>query len=92
MAYLLFIVLVVGYVALRWRRSEDVKGEPLPTGMIGLQGTAKETFAVEGTIMVRGEIWRATSRDGIIQRGDLVTVTAMEEGLLLEVQRVEPKS
>jgi membrane-bound ClpP family serine protease len=57
--------------------------------MVGLKGVAQETFVVQGTILVRGEIWKATSRQGIIQRGESVRVTAMSQGLLLEVEKVD---
>ncbi len=55
---------------------------------IGLLGRAEETFARQGTILVQGEIWKATTLKGIVQKGDCVKVLGLREGLVLEVERV----
>lgn len=62
------------------------------TGMVGLTGTADQTFTTEGTVMVNGEIWKATSKRGIIHKGDRVRVVAMLPGLQLEVEQVSSHS
>jgi membrane-bound ClpP family serine protease len=56
------------------------------TGVVGLFGKAEETFTTEGTVMVRGEIWKATSKKGIVRKGDRVRVVRVVTGLLLEVE------
>ena len=55
---------------------------------IGLLGRAEETFTRQGTILVQGEIWKATTLKGIVQKGDCVKVLGLREGLVLEVERV----
>lgn len=56
--------------------------------MVGLTGTAEQTFTTDGTVIVQGEIWKATARKGIIHKGDRVRVVAMNPGLILEVELV----
>ena len=60
-------------------------------GMVGLTGTAEQTFTTEGTISVNGEIWKATSKRGIITKGERVRVVALLTGLVLEVESVTAK-
>jgi len=55
--------------------------------LIGCIGTADETFTRSGTVQVRGEIWKATSREGIVQKGDHIRVVRLLDGLVLEVER-----
>jgi membrane-bound ClpP family serine protease len=57
--------------------------------MVGLVGVAEETFSREGKVFVRGEIWRATTPRGIIQKGAQVRVQSIEPGLLLVVESVK---
>jgi len=55
--------------------------------MIGLRGEVKKRLAPEGTVLVRGELWRAEAAAGAtIEPGESVEVVA-REGLTL---RVEP--
>lgn len=56
-------------------------------GLVGAEGEALETFTDAGQISVRGEIWRATTKRGIIQRGDRVVVVAVAPELTLLVER-----
>ena len=58
-------------------------------GVVGLVGTAEETFTTAGTVLVRGELWKATARKGIIERGQRVRVVRLREGLTVEVEKVE---
>jgi membrane-bound ClpP family serine protease len=60
-------------------------------GMVGGTGTAEQTFTTEGTVLVNGEIWKATSRKGIVHKGDRVRVVAMKPGLVLEVELVSSR-
>jgi membrane-bound ClpP family serine protease len=61
-------------------------------GMVGLTCTAEQTFTTDGTVMVNGEIWKATSKKGIVHKGDRVRVVAMRPGLVLEVELVSSKA
>ncbi len=86
MKYLLVgLVLVVLYIVMSRRQGADKAPEPLWIGMVGVQGTADQTFTSEGTVSVNGEIWKATSRRGIINKGDRIRVVAIKPGLVLEV-------
>lgn len=56
------------------------------SGMIGRRGVAQETFTQEGVVLVQGELWRATSNGGIINKGASVEVLGLQPGLLLVVR------
>lgn len=58
------------------------------TGVVGLVGKAKQTFTTDGMVEVRGEMWKATSKKGIVHEGDRVMVVQVRPGLLLEVEVV----
>ena len=68
-------------LAMRARRSKVTTGA---VGMIGLRGRAQTAIAPEGTIFVRGELWRARSQMSIAA-GEDVRVTGIE-GLTLDVE------
>jgi membrane-bound ClpP family serine protease len=57
-----------------------------PSGMVGEVGVAQGTFAADGLILARGELWRATSSAGIVQQGDEVVVQGVGSGLVLIVK------
>ena len=82
------LVLVVLYIVMGRRQFADKASQPLWIGMVGVTGTADQTFTSEGTVSVRGEIWKATARTGIIHQGDRVRVVAVRPGLILEVEAV----
>jgi membrane-bound ClpP family serine protease len=69
------------------RRSKVPAGDQ--QDMLGLEGVAEETFSREGKVFVRGELWRATAKKGIIQKGSRVRVESVEPGLLLVVESVK---
>jgi membrane-bound serine protease (ClpP class) len=79
---LLFAVLVS-------RANKDVTDDA--SAMIGLEGEAIETFSSDGMVRVRGELWRATTPRGIIERGRAVRVVALRPGLVLVVEKVPSK-
>ncbi|WP_087035470.1 NfeD family protein [Thermococcus litoralis] len=60
--------------------------------MIGLSGEVVEPLAPEGMIRVRGELWRARSRDGeTINVGEKVKVVGMDGLKLIVVREKEKK-
>jgi membrane-bound serine protease (ClpP class) len=70
---------------LQTRQTKPVTGEE---GLIGAIGTVKVALEPDGSILVWGERWRATSTDGqSIPVGARVRVTAVE-GLHLRVEKV----
>ena len=93
MKYLLVgLVLVALYIVMARRKVADRNPEPLWIGMVGVKGTADQTFTSEGTVSVNGEIWKATSRKGIIHKGGRIRVVAIKSGLVLEVEAEESTS
>jgi membrane-bound serine protease (ClpP class) len=75
------IMTVMLRLAIRARQSKVTTGS---SGMIGLTGRAETAIAREGTIFVRGELWRARSQVSIAP-GERVRVTGMD-GLTLDVE------
>jgi membrane-bound serine protease (ClpP class) len=85
------ILVMMLKLALRARHQKITTGT---AGMIGLRGRAETEIVPEGTVFVRGELWRARSHMKIA-RGESIRVTGVE-GLMLEVEvekddAVEPR-
>jgi membrane-bound serine protease (ClpP class) len=84
----LTLALIFGFgirKALQARRAKPTTGQE---GLIGAIGTVRVALEPEGSILVWGEHWRATSANGqSIPVGDQVKVTAIE-GLRLKVEKV----
>ena len=59
-----------------------------PSGMLGLEGVAQDNFTSSGLVLVRGELWRATSSHGIVPRGARVRVVEVGPGLSVVVEHV----
>lgn len=91
MAWLLLLsaAVLLLFVVLVWHTNRKAKIDG--TAMIGLEGEARETFSSEGMVHVRGELWRATTPRGIVERGSAVRVVAMRPGLVLVVEKVPSK-
>jgi membrane-bound serine protease (ClpP class) len=68
-------------LAIRARRAKVTTGT---SGMIGLTGRAETAIAPEGTVFVRGELWKARSQMSIVP-GESVRVIGMD-GLTLDVE------
>lgn len=101
MKYLILgLALVALYIVVSRRRPfvmspelpADMVSKPLWIGMVGVTGTADQTFTSEGTVSVNGEIWKATSQRGIIHKGGKIRVVAIKPGLVLEVEADEAAS
>jgi membrane-bound ClpP family serine protease len=82
-------LLVMGVVYLLVRPNRAAPEDP--TGTIGLEGEAAETFTSSGLVLVRGELWRATAKRGIVQKGERIRVLKAGPGLTLIVERVEAR-
>jgi membrane-bound ClpP family serine protease len=86
------LALLALYIVMTRRQGVDRGPQPLWIGMVGVTGTADQTFTSEGTVSVNGEIWKATSRRGIIHKGGRIRVVAIKSGLVLEVEAEESTS
>ena len=85
---LVALLVVLAIVALVWKTITPGEVDD-PTGMVGQQGIAQDTFTQEGLVFARGELWKATSDGGIIQKGDTVQVRQVRAGLVLVVSRLQ---
>jgi len=88
LVYLFIAAGVVLLVGLLYRPAGSAASDD-PSGMLNQTGVAQGTFTQEGVVVVRGELWRATSDGGIIQKGDKVVVREVRPGLILVVSRVQ---
>jgi membrane-bound serine protease (ClpP class) len=75
------ILMLMLRLAFRARKEKVITGT---AGMIGLKGRAETEIAPEGTVFVRGELWRARSQMKIAQ-GESIRVIGLR-GLTLEVE------
>ncbi len=74
----------VAIVAALWKHKKSAAGD---IQLIGLTAVVETTLDPEGTVLVRGELWRATSSDGsVIAPKYKVHVVGAREHLLV----VEP--
>lgn len=78
-----FILIAVG-ATLRAHRKAITTGKE---GMIGLRGVAKTDLNPNGQVFVRGELWKALSEEGKIEKNENIEVVS-SEGLTLHVRRV----
>ena len=81
-AWLVFSVTTFSMVTRVLRKRATVG---LPT-MIGSKGKVARMLAPEGMVRIKGELWGATSTEGNISEGEVVTVVG-EDGLKLIVTR-----
>ena len=79
----LFFIVVLGF-AIRVQKNRPTTGIE---GLIGEEGIVTVALEPEGTVKVRGEIWKAIC-DGAIEIGSKVRVTAVK-GMLLTVEKIE---
>jgi len=80
---LALVGLVVGTLVWRSQRRRPTGGRE---GMLGAVGVARQRLDPQGTVLVRGEYWTATS-DETVQPGESVEITGIE-GLRLRVRPV----
>ena len=59
-----------------------------PEAMIGKKGVAITDIKPKGDVRVEGEIWRAESTSGNIEKGERITVKALN-GLVLTVEKTD---
>ena len=81
------IMIFVLKLAIRARRAKVTTGT---AGMIGLVGKAQTAIAPQGTVFVRGELWRARSHMSVAP-GENVRVTGLN-GLTLDVEAAKDTS
>jgi membrane-bound serine protease (ClpP class) len=88
LAFAVTLALLFAYAAAKvWQ----VRRTPPQTGqeeLIGQIGRVRTSLDPDGYVLVHGELWRARSANGPIGAGELVEVTALEDGLVLGVRPV----
>jgi membrane-bound serine protease (ClpP class) len=82
----LFFVVGLG-LAIRVQRKRPTTGAE---GLVGEEGVVTVSLTPEGTVKVRGEIWKAVS-EGNIETGSKVKVKAVD-GMVVKVEEIESAS
>jgi membrane-bound serine protease (ClpP class) len=83
-------VLFVGFAVTKIVAARRARPRTGLDELVGETGTVRETLAPEGLVFVHGEIWQARAAGGeTIPAGTPVRVEKLDEGLVLEVVRVE---
>jgi membrane-bound serine protease (ClpP class) len=65
---------------------------PVVTGtseLVGQVGVVRDALAPDGTVFVRGELWKARSNDGPLERGAPVRIDSIDDELVLGVEPAE---
>ncbi|MFW6134459.1 MAG: NfeD family protein, partial [Elusimicrobiota bacterium] len=60
-------------------------------GMVGLEGVVNKTLSPGGEVFVRGEIWKAESKEGKIKKGEEVKVVEIKGNLITVEKKEEEK-
>jgi membrane-bound serine protease (ClpP class) len=82
-ALTVLVITPAAVLAVLSRRKKAVTVEP---HMVGSRGCVETTLRPEGSVLIRGELWRARSRSGSkIERGQEIRVVGAS-GHLLEVE------
>jgi membrane-bound serine protease (ClpP class) len=82
-------VLTAGFFAFIVAKALGAQRPPSVTGkegLIGRVGVAKTRLDPQGSVLVRGERWRAVVEEGIVEPGETVEVAAVE-GFQLQVRK-----
>jgi membrane-bound serine protease (ClpP class) len=58
----------------------------MAAALAGLMGVVRDALAPAGTVFVRGELWKARSSDGPLQRGSPVRIDSIDDEFVLEVE------
>ena len=83
------LALLFGFAAAKIIRVRRVRPQTGQEELVGQQGVVRQPLDPEGYVLVHGELWQARADDGSIAVGEPVEVTQIEDGLVLEVRRVE---
>jgi membrane-bound serine protease (ClpP class) len=68
------------------RRRRPVTGQE---ELVGQVGVVRKALDPAGLVFIHGELWQARSDDEPIGIGEEVVVTAIDEGLVIQVRRAE---
>jgi membrane-bound serine protease (ClpP class) len=71
----------------------QARRRPATTGkeeLVGQMGVVRQALDPNGFVFVHGELWQAHTGGETLEPGTPVHVDAIEDGLVLDVSRVEP--
>jgi membrane-bound serine protease (ClpP class) len=83
------LALMFGFAAAKIIRARRIRPQTGQEELVGQQGVVRQPLDPEGYVLVHGELWRARAEDGSIAVGEPVEVTQIDDGLVLEVRRME---
>jgi membrane-bound serine protease (ClpP class) len=83
---------IAGLMAFVAIKIVQARRAPVVTGtseLVGQLGVVRDTLSPVGTVFVRGELWKARSGDGPLERGASIRVDSIDDDLVLEVEPAE---
>ena len=85
--FILVIFLIYSYIMYRIGHPTVLyKSVSDPNSIIGNEGVVEVALNPEGYVRVRGELWKASSADGPLDKGDEIKVTGLA-GMKLTVEK-----
>lgn len=84
----LLVIILIGFVFISYVFLPQLK-KPVTgsEGLIGMKGIALESFDQKGMVMVRGEQWKAVTKNGLIKKNDEIKVVDVH-GLTVTVEKI----
>ena len=83
---------IAGLMGLAAVKIVQARSAPVVTGtseLVGQVGFVRDALSPSGTVFVRGELWKARSSDGPLERGAPVRVDSIDDELVLDVEPAE---
>jgi membrane-bound serine protease (ClpP class) len=86
LAFAVTLALLFGFAAAKVIQVRRTRPQTGQEELVGQVGVVRRPLDPEGYVLVHGELWRARSTDGPVPVGAPVEVTAVDDGLVLEVR------
>src|SRR5262249_57114363 len=83
---------LTGLMAFAAFKIVQARRAPVVTGtseLVGQVGVVRDALSPVGTVFVRGELWKARSDDGPLERGASIRVDSIDDDLVLDVEPAE---
>jgi len=83
---------IAGLMGLAAIKIVQARRAPVVTGtseLVGQVGFVRDALTPAGTVFVRGELWKARSSDGPLERGAPVRIDSIDDELVLDVEPAE---
>jgi membrane-bound serine protease (ClpP class) len=89
LAFAITLAVLFAFAAAKVWRVRRARPQTGQEELVGQLGVVRQPLDPEGYVLVHGELWRARTSDPPVPAGEPVEVTAIDDGLVLEVRRAE---